>query len=88
MAGKKREVDISIRNKVGKHEFLTIIECRDRAEKGEIDWIEQIITKTANANKVIAVSTSGFTDEAIIKANHYNVVLRKLRDFKAEEVKK
>jgi hypothetical protein len=44
VAGKKREVDISIRNKVGKHEFLTIIECRDRAEKGEIDWIEQIIT--------------------------------------------
>lgn len=90
VAGKKREVDISIRNKVGTHEFLTIIECRNRKEKGGIDWIEQIITKTANinTNRVIAVSTSGFTDGAINKAKHYNIILRTLRDFKAEEVKK
>jgi hypothetical protein len=82
-----REVDISIRHKMGTHKFLTVIECRDRKEKEDVTWIEQIVTKTKNiqANRVIAVSTSGFTSGAKDLAQHENIVLRTLRDFKANE---
>ncbi len=87
VTGKDREVDVSIRIKIGTHEFLTIIECRDRKGNEDVTWIEQIVTKTKNlqANKVIAVSTSGFTDGAKKLAAHENVILRTLRDFKADE---
>lgn len=87
VTGQKREVDISIRFKVGTHEFLTVIECRDRKKSQDATWIEQIVTKTRNihANRVIAVSTSGFTDGAKKLAEHENVILRTLRDFKADE---
>lgn len=88
VTGINREVDISIRHKIGTHEFLTVIECRDRKGKEDVTWIEQIVTKTKDikANKVLAVSTSGFTNPAKEKAKHENIILRTLRDFKAEEI--
>jgi hypothetical protein len=83
----KREVDVSIRFDMGTHEFLTIIECRDRKYIQDVTWIEQIQTKTQNlnANKVIAVSTSDFTAPAKKKAKHYGIVLRTLTDFEAAD---
>lgn len=87
VTGKPREVDVSIRVSVGTHNFLTVIECRDRTETQDVTWIEQIITKTKDikANKVIAVSTSGFTEGAKLKAEHNNIILRTLEEFDANE---
>lgn len=88
VAKKPREVDVSIRIKIGANEFLTIIECRDRKKTEGIDWIEQIATKTSdiNADYVIAVSTKGFTTGAIMKARHYNIILRTLKEFNPDEI--
>lgn len=82
-----REVDISIKCKVGSHEFLTVIECRDRKAKQDVTWIEQIISKTQHikANRIIAVSTSGFTEGATKLAEISNIILRTLKNFKASE---
>lgn len=88
VTGKKREVDVSVRFKLGTHEFLTIIECRNRKQPEDVTWIEQLVTKTKNlqAHKVIAVSTSGFTDGAKKLAERENVVLRLLKEFEADEL--
>ena len=89
VTGKRREVDISIRHDFGTHKFLTIIECRDRKGNEDVTWIEQLVTKTKNlqANKIVAVSTNGFTDGAKKLGEHENVVLRTIRNFKTDEIK-
>ena len=58
--GRKREVDASIRYKVGSIENLTIIECRKRKHKQDVTWIEQLSSKKDNlgAHQFIAVSNS------------------------------
>ncbi|MBF4474516.1 restriction endonuclease [Methanobacterium formicicum] len=85
--GTKREVDVSIRCSVGTHNFLTVIECRDRKPPQDVTWIEQITgkTKAIKADKIIAVSTSGFTEGAKKKAEKNNIVLRTLEEFNAAE---
>lgn len=87
VTGRKREVDISIRFSIGTHEFLTIIECRNRKKVDDVTWIEQIIIKSKNlkANKIIMVSTSGFTENAKKLAKHENITLRTLEELTAEE---
>ena len=84
----KREVDVSIRGRIGSHDFLIIIECRKRRVKGTVDWIEQIITKTKDlgADKVIAISSSGFSENAIEKARMHNVVTRTLEQVSVNEI--
>jgi len=73
-----REVDISIRGKIGVNDILIIIECRNRSRPADIAWIEQLNSKKNNigANKVIAVSKEGFTKEAEIKAEQYGIETR------------
>lgn len=85
--GTKREVDVSIRCSVGTHNFLTVIECRDRKPPQDVTWIEQITgkTKAIKADKIIAVSTSGFTEGAKRKAEKNNIVLRTLEEFNVAE---
>ncbi len=88
VAKESREVDISVRFRKGSHEFLIIFECRDRKRKNGPDWIEQITQKTKDlgANKVIAVSSSGFSRGAIEKAKHNNILLRTLEEITQQEI--
>ena len=87
----KREVDISVKLRMGSHEILIVIECRDRPSSSEEDvtWIEQLKTKTEdiNANKVVAVVTTGFSQAAIDKAKIFGIDLRYLKEFDPTEVK-
>lgn len=86
---RKREVDISLRGKIGTHELLIIIETRDRNETEDVRWIEQIITKRDDirANKAIAVSSFGFSDGAIAKAQANSIELRTLEEINSETIK-
>lgn len=88
VAKEPREVDVSVRFEKGSHNFLIIFECRDRKRKNGPDWIEQITQKTRDigANKVIAVSSSGFTKSAIKKAQHNNINLRTLEEITPQEI--
>lgn len=43
--GRLREVDVSIRQKVGTADILVTIECRKRGRTGDDTWIEQLATK-------------------------------------------
>ncbi len=88
VAKEPREVDVSVRFRKGSHDFLIIFECRDRKRKNGPDWIEQITQKTRDlgANKVIAVSSSGFTQGAIEKAKQHNIKLRTLEEITPQEI--
>jgi hypothetical protein len=88
VTGRMREVDISIRCKIGTFEFLTIIENRNRKNVDDVTWVEQVKTKKEDlrAEKALMVTTSGFTAPAIKKAKHNGIILRVLRDFRADEL--
>jgi len=76
--GKKiAEVDITLRGKIGCTEIAIGIECRDRPSEGRqgLPWIRDINSKREQIDfhKFIAVSTTGFTPEAIKQAHKWNI---------------
>ncbi len=78
-----REVDGSIRYKVGTEEILVTIECRNRNNRQCISWIEQLVTKkrSINANKTIAVSVKGFSLAAKELAKKNDIILKTLDEI-------
>lgn len=87
-SGEHREVDISLRAKIGTHEILIILECRDRSKKQGTEWIEQLASKrdSVRASKAIAVSSSGYSKPAILKAQFFNIELRTLDKISLQEI--
>jgi len=87
--GQPREVDISLRGNIGSSKFLIIIECRDRIEMPDSTWIEQIACKreSVGADKVIAVSSTGFTEPAKIKAQKNKIELRTFEEIDPQEMR-
>ena len=83
-----REVDISIKGKLGTHPILIVIECRDWGKPQNVTWIEQLKTKRdgIRANKMIAVSTSGFSLNAETLAEKYGIGIRNVNDLDAKEL--
>lgn len=86
--GRMREVDASIRTKVGTAEILITIECRRRSRRDDDTWIEQLATKRQKigAAKTIAVSAVGFTDSAIQTARSVGIELRTLSKVSASDI--
>ncbi|MEG3976460.1 restriction endonuclease [Microcoleus sp. herbarium8] len=90
ITGRLREVDASIRTKIGTSDILITIECRKRSPKQDVTWIEQLATKknVIGAARTIAVSSSGFSREAETVATHYGIDLRRLSEVSASEINK
>jgi hypothetical protein len=88
VTGRLREVNASIRAKVGTTEMLVTIECRRRSKIQDVTWIEQLATKKTSigADRTIAVSVSGFSSEAQTAASHSGITLRKVSDLTAADV--
>lgn len=84
-----REVDASIRCRVGTTDILMIIECRDRKNEQDSLWIEQLATKQRhlNAAKCIAVSSKGFTAPAIAKAKSLGIEVRHLKHIEDDVIR-
>jgi Restriction endonuclease len=87
-SGTKREVDISLRRRVGSADVLVIIECRDRSATQDVLWIEQLASKKAGvgASVAIAVSSSGLTEGARNAARAYGVEVRRVDELSTETV--
>lgn len=83
-----REVDASIRSKLGTADILITIECRKRGCKADDTWIEQLATKRQKigAAKTIAVSSTGFTRSATKSAKHFGIELRILSEVSATDI--
>ncbi|AKB49808.1 hypothetical protein MSBRW_0555 [Methanosarcina barkeri str. Wiesmoor] len=84
----KREVDVSLRFNMGSHDFLLVFECRDRKNTEDVTWIEQLATKRDDicVNKLIAVSSNGFSNNARKKAHAKNIELRTLKEIDPKEI--
>ena len=86
--GRLREVDASIRYRVGTAEVLITLECRRRRRVQDVTWIEQLASKkfAIGADRTIAVSASGFTADAQAVADTNGISLRKLSDVGVADI--
>lgn len=80
ITSRKREVDASMRARIGSVEVLVTIECRKRRAKQDVTWIEQLASKKAaiGASRTIAVSSTLFSSDAVQAAGYYGIDLRVL----------
>jgi hypothetical protein len=89
MEGETREVDVSLRSKVGSAEVLVIIECRDRRRSADVTWLEQVKSKreAVGADRAIAVASASFSKRALAYARRYGVDARTLAQLSTAEIK-
>ncbi|GAA4522552.1 hypothetical protein GCM10023191_101950 [Actinoallomurus oryzae] len=75
VTGQSREVDVLISTKVADHPVLIGVECRDRARRDDVGWVEAMRAKHDDlpTDRLVLVSASGFTAAAAAKARHYNI---------------
>jgi hypothetical protein len=81
-----RQIDITIRRD-GK---LTLVECRHHRFRQNVQWIESLIGRRTSlrAQDVIAVSSSGFTKGALVKAKKRRIIVRDLQQLTESEIRK
>jgi hypothetical protein len=72
-----RQFDVTIRFKLGIHEYLTVIECKDYLGKVSVEKVEALVTKShgVNANKTIMVSSNGYQSGCFDVATRYGISL-------------
>ncbi len=84
------EFDIVISGRLGTSQISWLIECRDRPSKGTApgDWIEQLAGRRARFrfDKVMAVSSTGFSPGALQAAEDAGIDLRSLDALTYDEV--
>jgi hypothetical protein len=84
------ELDIVVNGKIGTTEFRLLFECRDRPSYGSapVSWIEQLAGRRDRLkfDKVIAVSTTGFSPGAVDYALKKGIELRTVQDIQKEDI--
>ncbi|MDG9671797.1 restriction endonuclease [Hahella sp. CR1] len=85
--GEKREIDVLISYGSGRHKRLTAIECKDWKAKVDVKVVDEFWAKLGclNINKGIIVSSSGFTQPALTKAEFYNISCLHMEDLESLE---
>jgi Restriction endonuclease len=80
-----RQIDVTVR----RTDSLTLVECRIRRAPQDVTWIEELIGRRVSlqADAVIAVSSSGFTEGAQLKAERYGIILRDFQSLSADEIR-
>lgn len=84
---KKRQIDISIRQTIGPHRILIIVQCRHYKRKIDVNGVGEFATviKDVHANMGVMVSNAGFTDGAINLAKSMNINLCSIFDAQNED---
>jgi hypothetical protein len=79
-----RQIDVTIK----RGGTLTLVECRIHGERQDVKWIEELIGRRSSlqAAAVIAVSASGFTEGAILKARAHGIFVRDLEQITPAEI--
>ena len=90
ITGANREVDVCIESTVGGHDVLVSIECRDRGRRADVGWVEKMIGKHGHlpTNRLVLISKSGFTKEALEKARTYGFEAIALEAVNEESVER
>lgn len=86
-AQEMREVDILISHEYAGHQIRLVIECRDHARKETVQWIDYLvgIKNSLKVDKLIAVSSQGFTKAAKQKARFNNIEAITMREAQARD---
>jgi hypothetical protein len=85
----QREIDVTVRSKVGSTSVLVMLECRDRAGKQDVRWIDEIASKKVDVGADVAVAVAGkggFTSGAQNAAKRLGVDLRTVDSISVEDV--
>lgn len=84
------EFDIVITGKIGSTNFKWLIECRDRQSQGPAsgEWIEQLVGRRDrfNFDKIIAVSTTGFSEGAATYAKDKGIETREIKEADLSQI--
>jgi hypothetical protein len=77
-SGSERETDVCIVTGVPNLGLKWAIECRDHSRPQSISWIDELLGKYVDLDydKVVAVSSSGFTRAALAKAKKHDIECR------------
>lgn len=72
---RRREHDVVLRYRLDHHEVVMALECRDRARPVTVEAVEAFHTKCQNTgiHRRVMVSSRGFTKQAAIKADFYDI---------------
>jgi hypothetical protein len=85
----RREVDVTVRSKVGSTSVLVMFECRDRVGRKDVRWIEEIASKREDVGADVAVAVAaggGFSKGARNAAARLGVDLRAVDAITIEDV--
>jgi len=82
ITGRIRQIDISIRKKIGQYELLIVIDCKDYKRRVDVKSVEAFIglAKDVLANKLVMVSFRGFTEAAKTRGEKAGVDLYRIID--------
>src|SRR5579863_10168434 len=71
----KREIDLLLTQDMFGTLIQIAVEVRGRKRKDTLEWIDGLVGKYKDMDiqKIIAISTSGFTEEALIKAGDEHI---------------
>lgn len=90
--GEESEVDIVVRGTIASHELVVCLECKysggSKPRKQDVEWVQHMMGKHADlpTNKLILVSSSGFTKGAVKFAVAHDIALRTFSVVKKSEV--
>ena len=86
--GEEREVDVSVKYQIGTVPVVITIECRDRSRTDDVTCIDGLATKRNSLRiaKTIAVSSSGFSKQALKKARLHGIETRITREIDADDI--
>lgn len=89
VTGRQRELDVLIEyyDEEGNLRKMSI-ECRDRKQKQDVTWIEQLKTKKEDCelDYVIATTKTTFNKNAIIKARQHGIIIERAEAFNSKTV--
>ena len=82
-----RQIDISIRQRVGQYSLLIAIECKDYKRPVDVPVIEAFVTKVRDirAHKGAVISSRGFTTSALEVARHHGIDTFRLVDTQSTD---
>lgn len=85
----RREVDVTVRSRVGSTTVLVMFECRDRAKTNDVRWIDEIAGKRDDIGADVAVAVAaggGFSEAAKTAAAAHRIDLRTVEEITVDDV--
>lgn len=89
ISGVTRQVDVTVRQKVGQYEILITIECKDLSAPVDVKDVEEVVGlfRDVGSNKGAIVSANGFTEAAKSVAAAAGISVYRLVDTSTTEWK-